>query len=123
MKYDKEYFIEEKKNRELIPIDIDLVREMRFQGRNAEANELIRIHQETLKKSWKETRRQMHNITAKIERFNEIKRGFNSRKFRYYLYKLFEFGKKYRMIKVKGWEKWISTKEKNEQPKKYNNWS
>lgn len=95
-----------KLQKDLIPIDIDLVKELRFQGKYMEANELVRIHQETLRKSWNDTKRKIYTINKKIQDFKERIRGFDRRKFSRYLYVVFKKSKyNIERINTRGWKK------------------
>lgn len=51
---------------QIVPVDIDLIKRLRFEGRNIEANDMVRAYQENMKKNWKGVRRQMSTMTNKI---------------------------------------------------------
>lgn len=58
--------------KEMMNVDYELVRTLRRNGYAIEANELIRAWQNSIKKNWKEGRREIININQKIR--NTIKR-------------------------------------------------
>lgn len=58
-------------------IDVDLVRNLRFQKRFQEADELIKAHQRNLKENKKQTRKEIINLKNKIERFINKKQHNN----------------------------------------------
>ena len=53
-------------NKELQPITADLIRELRQQGKHCEAEEMLRAHQESLKKGWSRARKQMIYLSNRI---------------------------------------------------------
>jgi len=62
-------------NKKLIPIDMDLIRELRRTRKYDEANELIKAHQLNIKQSWIDTRKKIHYIVNKVTKHKCIKKG------------------------------------------------
>lgn len=57
--------------KEIEPINYEMIRRLRKEGRSYEANKMLRAYQDNLKESWKEGRKENHNINQKITAFKK----------------------------------------------------
>lgn len=64
----------EEKN-ELTPVDVDLIRQLRFQGDHLEADRLVKAHQAALKKNYNQIRKQGVQESVKLRRVHYFRLG------------------------------------------------